>query len=1683
MADSLEPDNEDSFSLSSVRGIPKLTMNNCALFCKEFLHKAVILDEALEWIKTGIKPTFEVPDFDETMQPLGTRMVDNEEADEDELDNDEDAETVAIGQEATVQPAQPAQEPVRRWKNTDAGKFLWQREVNKILAREEKFKNDVNKAWALLLNLMSREVASKVLLNKRFAKAYKARNIRRLWLLMRAESTQKHSELNEGDSYAELISITQTGIFDSYVIKFLDKVSDMMADFDERPREELLKQLFIKGMNKTENKQWLRHYAGTPAYLRPEGLDDMIQHVREYNRTLDSYDVADDTVENKKGAVKDVVTANAGNIGKKGKEKKGNKESVPCWNCEHPRCKKGRFCREASAYCTKCKGKKFHKTEHHDEWMEHQKRKQDQRGNDKKGKSGKNKQDGKQDESKSSDVPGRAHPPQAFQPPFHHNYAANMSLYPSPHTTYNFDNVSGVIDGSNQKAYTFGITIDDGRPTDVITSYTASTLDKRNFEDLVFVLDNGCVGGHLLTTRGAQRILSNLRPAVNAWINSVTGRLKAEFVGNLPLPGDTYYAGIDTANCISLDVWETHGLRYSKQTDHLLVYGKDSNRVILIGKRDSNGHYTCTFKQLCQASERLLHACISTTTTTAHQRYNTLPTNLSAHETRRASEAFHLHRNMGHPSDDYLIRALDHGNITGCNLTSQDVRNMRKLMGPCEACYEGKATLPRDLTSTGMPPTSAPGQLIHCDLIDLPVETVGGNKWSLIAVDDYSGYLSAIMMKNKSRTSVQEAMRDIISFFNRHQHRVLAFMTDPERVLLSTKDFLASVGIKLHDTVPGLHERKSERFIRTLRERERTLKASLMYELPQQLSGELRITAADLLNSMPNANTGPRTPTEIVTGVKPVMIDYPFGQPGLFYHTTTKDGKTQSNGDYGIVIGYNRDARNRYRVYFPFINSVLSRGSFQSLEYIPKEWGWPARLRPRQPRAPATAASIPPLPAPNQHIQSGNPIVGNENVNNATVPPPAEQLRIANIPNHIPFANIPHAPPPEGTPTPPPPPPPAAPAPEGTPQEPPAVAEEGITPTPAPVASALPIAPAQEGTSVQQMEHQQQHVQQAHEETVSHVDPPPATPSTSTPVRAEPPPKPPPARHHPPDPESPYVTRTGRTVKPAQRYLNASVYEDKTEQISYKISVKQALESEYRNESMEAIRGEIDYMITYKCVQPVMYHSISASLRHRIVPTHMFLKHKFLPDGQFDRIKARLVAGGNLQAADLFTETNSPTINPITVMTMLNIMTVENMECSVYDLKGAFLSTPVLPDDPDQFILIPKDLAAIWIHLYPQYRQYQHTNGCLYMKLLKYIYGLKEAARKFHEHLKRLLVSDGFQQSIADECMFTKHVDSYLLVVGVHVDDLLVISHSKSALQNFEQFLKTNWDLNKQDENQFAYVGLSVKRDRINKETLVSQEKFLNDIVNKYRHQLPHSRSTPMDISYPTMDISHDEKCGKHEFLSLLMSLMYLARYTRTDILFSTVFLATRCEQPTKSDMKAALKIVSYLATTGNYAFMLSGDHIDVKVYVDASFGIHYDGKGHSAIIITLGSAPIATRSVKQKIGALHSTDAEIIAVTEALTYVLWLRVLFAELQYVFHSPIPVFQDNQSAMLIYNGGGKFRRSKHMLVKQNYIKDLISHKIVQFSYLSTENMLADLATKPVSSPTLQRMMKELRIIKV
>ena len=62
---------------------------------------------------------------------------------------------------------------------------------------------------------------------------------------------------------------------------------------------------------------------------------------------------------------------------------------------------------------------------------------------------------------------------------------------------------------------------------------------------------------------------------------------------------------------------------------------------------------------------------------------------------------------------------------------------------------------------------------------------------------------------------------------------------------------------------------------------------------------------------------------------------------------------------------------------------------------------------------------------------------------------------------------------------------------------------------------------------------------------------------------------------------------------------------------------------------------------------------------------------------------------------------------------------------------------------------------------------------------------------------------------------------------------------------------------------------------------------------------------------------------------------------------------------------------------------------------IDASFAVHPDGKSHTEACLTLGYGSMLSISAKQKINTKSSTEAEIVGVDDAMTFVMWMKHFF----------------------------------------------------------------------------------------
>jgi hypothetical protein len=149
----------------------------------------------------------------------------------------------------------------------------------------------------------------------------------------------------------------------------------------------------------------------------------------------------------------------------------------------------------------------------------------------------------------------------------------------------------------------------------------------------------------------------------------------------------------------------------------------------------------------------------------------------------------------------------------------------------------------------------------------------------------------------------------------------------------------------------------------------------------------------------------------------------------------------------------------------------------------------------------------------------------------------------------------------------------------------------------------------------------------------------------------------------------------------------------------------------------------------------------------------------------------------------------------------------------------------------------------------------------------------------------------------------------------------------------------------------------------------------------------------------------------RRKYLSLIMSLMHLARFTRPDIMMPVSYLASKSAKPTVYHYSEAIRFIKYLSGTSKVGlvFTYNNGKVNVKVYTDASHNLFENGYGHGGIFISFGSAPIFWRSTKLKCITRSSTKSELVTLEDSVTYLIWLRQLLSDLGYAQDKPTCVY--------------------------------------------------------------------------
>lgn len=543
--------------------------------------------------------------------------------------------------------------------------------------------------------------------------------------------------------------------------------------------------------------------------------------------------------------------------------------------------------------------------------------------------------------------------------------------------------------------------------------------------------------------------------------------------------------------------------------------------------------------------------------------------------------------------------------------------------------------------------------------------------------------------------------------------------------------------------------------------------------------------------------------------------------------------------------------------------------------------------------------------------------------------------------------------------------------------------------------------------------------------------------------------------------------------------------EDEILRKCFRVYVKQALQEDnpFRDLSREAIRKELQQMVDLDVFTPVKFKEIPYNHRKKVISSLMFIKEKRKMDGTLEKIKARLAARGDQAPIGYDQIFSSPTANLITLYIVLAISVKYKCHMRTMDVPGAYLHAP-LPENDVVYMTIPNDCEDVYCEILGIPKDdIVHTNGKIYVKLKKALYGLRQSSKLWYEVLKTDLLANGYKATDSDSCLFIKKDGDNFSIAVIYVDDIFVVSTKAEIIDELEQYLEKCYGrITVQKDKSLSFLALAIDINEDQTSISLNQDYYIEKLLEHVETDILMSK---LEISeYPssaTLFVVNEESeklASREHYLSIIMSLMFAAIRTRPDIVKEVTFLATRVSSPTMDDWNKLMKVLGYLKKRPRHKIVFHNKDVEsVEIFADASHMVHDNTSGHTGIVGKIYGNTVFWKSHKQRIVVKSSTEAELVALDEAATFAIWIMELLDELGVPYQEPVLMYQDNRSTMTMAKSGkGQFKRTKHISNRYFWIKQFLDSGEIKLFYVPTDDMIADLMTKSMQGRKFEEMVK-------
>ncbi|GJR03668.1 retrovirus-related pol polyprotein from transposon TNT 1-94 [Tanacetum coccineum] len=341
-------------------------------------------------------------------------------------------------------------------------------------------------------------------------------------------------------------------------------------------------------------------------------------------------------------------------------------------------------------------------------------------------------------------------------------------------------------------------------------------------------------------------------------------------------------------------------------------------------------------------------------------------------------------------------------------------------------------------------------------------------------------------------------------------------------------------------------------------------------------------------------------------------------------------------------------------------------------------------------------------------------------------------------------------------------------------------------------------------------------------------------------------------------------------------------------------------------------------------------------------------------------------------------------------------------------------------------------------------------------KLHKSLYGLKQSPRQWYKRFDKFMMESKYTRSKYDHCVYLKKLqDGSFVYLLLYVDDILIASQSSDEIEKLKTRLKSKFGMKDLGETKMI-LGMEIVRDRKLRKLCLTQKQYLRRVLKRFRFDKQTKRvSTPLASQFKisaAMSPKNDAERAYMEkvpYANVVGSLMYAMICTRPDISHVVGMVSRYMHNPGKGHWQAVKWILRYIHNTVDVGLVFEhGSSQWVKGYCDSDYAGDLDKR----------------RS---------TTEAECMAMTEAVKEAIWLKGLLGELG-IKQKFVTMHSDSQSAIHLAKNQVYHARTKHIDVRYHFIREILEEGGVRIQKIHTLENPADMLTKVVAGIKIEEL---------